>query len=183
MKNNKNQNIRRFISLAVLIVFGISFISAFSISAPYMENKELKMSPGEIKDLEFVLQNGGATEEINVKVTILDGSDIIRLIDGNDIYPVTPGEKVSVNMKITMPEDAKTSQNYSVKIGFKEVTSEGGSNFGFGTEIEQNFNVVILGKENKINNKLILYLAIGILLILIILVILIIKRKNRKKAK
>jgi len=185
MKNNKNTCSKIYISLAMLIILGISFVSAFSVSSPYMENKELNIFPdSKITDLEFVLQNGGgATENVSVRVTIIEGSEIISITDEENIYLVSPGDKVPVNLRITLPEGVRVGNSYNIKLEFSTVSSGQSGEFGFGTGQEQIFKVVIIKEAASESNfnSIYFFLIIGILLILLIIILLLIKRKNKKQ--
>ena len=174
-----------YISLAMLLVLGISFVSAFSVSAPYMENKELALSlDSKTIDLEFVLQNGGgATEDVSIKVSVIEGSEIITMLDSNETYLVSPGEKVPVNMRVTLPADVIEGDSYGVVLSFATVTSTGSGEFGFGTGQEQRFTVLAVNdqvqEEKPGISKTLLYIIIGVLLLLIIIVFILIKRKKK----
>lgn len=185
MKNkifNKNILIS---SLFVILIFSITLTSAFSVSTPYMENKQLNISlESKITDLQFVLQNGGgATENINIKVLILNGSEIISITDAEDVYLVAPGDKIPVNFKITLPEEVKNGDSYDIVLSFTTVTQGQSGEFGFGTGQEHKFKIVAvkeeIPKENKFKEATI-YLIIGIIFLLIIIVNILIKKKNKK---
>ena len=162
------------------MLFFISFGSAFSVSAPYMENKELILPLGEeTKTLEFVLQNSGGTENINVRARILEGSEIINITDASNIYTVIPGDKVPVHLKIIIPKEAQIGDLYQVRIGLSTETKSKSGTFGFGTEIEQRFNVTIGEKiqaEGKETNKSLLYIILGLILVISFFII----KKRRK---
>lgn len=183
MKNNKNNTNKIYLSLAVFIVLGISLVSAFSVSSPYMGNKELHLfSDSGTTDLEYVLQNGGgATEDVNIKVDILEGSGIIAITDESNIYTVSPGDKIPVHFRITLPEDVIAGNTYNIKLEFNTVTGESGT-FGFGTGQEQTFKVVIDEQvlPEKETKGALLYIILGILIVLIVVVLVLIKRKNKK---
>jgi len=186
MKNNKRINNKILASLVVLIFLGISFVSAFSVSSPYMENKTLNLYPdSKTTDLQYTLQNGGgATDNVSIKVEILEGSDIFSIIDSNNIYAVVPGEKVHVNTRVTLPKNATVGDNYNIRLEFTTVASGESGQFGFGTGQEQDFKVsvvnnIVTESENKSNGAL-LYIILGILVILVIIILVLIKRKNRK---
>ena len=184
MKKNKSTLNKIYISLAVFLILGISFVSAFAVGGPYMPNKELILSQDSgTTNLQFTLQNGGgATEAINVKVNILSGSEITTLTDERDTYTVAPGDMVPVNLGITIPSDATIGKTYTVRLEF--ITSTAGQNgqFGIGTGQEQSFTVVVGEKviPEKQGNGALLYIILGILLVLVIMVLVLIKRKNRK---
>ena len=187
MKNNNNLN-KIYLSIAVLIFLGISFVSAFSVSSPYMENKTLNIFPdSKVTNLQFVLQNGGgATDNVSIQVDVLEGSQIINVTDENNVYTVVPGDKVPVNLRITLPDDVGVGDNYNIRLEFRTVSVGKGGQFGFGTAQEQDFQVAVVPRlvaptENgtKTNNTL-LYVILGILVVLVIIVLVLIKRKNRK---
>lgn len=183
----KENNIIKILETTFLVVLLISFTSAFSVSRDYLENNQLNMTLSQIKNIDFVLQNGGgASEPINVKVRIIDGSEVISLV-GEDIYLVNPGDKVHVTFKVSVPEEAKFGNEYIIKIGFSEVSANMQS-LSFGTEIEQNFKVKIektqeeREKDRKLKNiLLIIGICILILLVLIIIVVYIQNKKNLEK--
>lgn len=180
MKTNKNKIIGMGI---IAVLFLISFASAFSVSAPYMENKTLIIPLGqEIRNLEFVLQNSGGTKNIDIQVRITEGVEIVNITDSSDIYTVVPGSKVPVHIEIKIPEDAKKGDIYPIKLGFRTVTEQVGG-FGFGTEIGKNFDVVIGEKitGEGISNQW-LYIIAGII-ILLVLIIRIYNKKRKGKTK
>jgi uncharacterized membrane protein len=182
MKNNNYNKI--FLSLAMLLVLSVSFVSAFSVSAPYMENKELDLSlNSKVTDLEFVLQNGGgATEDATIKVSVLEGLNIVSIVSENATYLVSPGAKVPVTLRITLPEEVQAGDSYEVVLNFATVTSTGSGEFGFGTGQEQRFTVIVneeIQQEKEGISKTLLYTLIAVLFLLIIIVLVLIKRKKK----
>jgi hypothetical protein len=190
----KTTNKKRGVGLGIFsigfILFFIAFVSAFSVGMPYMENKQLYLSPGAITDIEFVLQNSGGTENINARATIIEGSEIIEITDTSNIYVVIPGQQTKVNFKITIPEDAQIGDSYHIKLGF--AAEAGAGSFAFGSEIEQNFDVFIgeravdiageaVGEEEEETQlkSLLVYGIIILVLIAIIIIFFVIKRKNK----
>ena len=85
MKSNKKISITVF-SL-IFIVLLASFTAAFAVSRPDMErddqgNLQLILSPGETRAFGFVLQNGGGTtSDVDAKVDIIKGSEVIKITD------------------------------------------------------------------------------------------------------
>jgi len=187
MKNNRNTCNKVYVSLAMLLLLGISFVSAFSVSSPYMANKELNIFPdSKITDLEFVLQNGGgATEDVIIRVNILEGSEITNITNDNNLYTVSPGAQVPVNLRITLPENVMIGNTYNVRLEFSTVTLGQSGEFGFGTGQEQSFKVVIVKEvvPEKPKPNLLLPLIIGILLILFIIVMFLLRRKQKLSKK
>lgn len=184
MKNNNNLK-KIYVSLALLIILGISFVSSFSVSYPYMENKTLTLPlNSKPTDLQFVLQNGGgATENVSIKVQLLEGSGIASIIDENNIYTVVPGSKVPVNLRITLPDSITVGNTYNIRLEFTAVSVGQSGQFGFGTGQEQSFKVVIGNEvipEKTKPIRIILYIILGILVLLVIMVLVLIKRKKKK---
>jgi len=176
-----------YLALLLTFVIGISFTSAFSVSAPYMENKELLLYPdsGET-DLQFVLQNGGgATDDVIVRATILSGSEIIRIADENQTYLVSPGDKVPINFKVTVPEGSQINNTFPVVISFATVTVSGSGEFGFGTGQEQRFTVKLIGRpvtEEEMNlQEIALYIFLGILALIAIMLIIYARKRVKKR--
>lgn len=171
------------------MILSISCVSAFSVSSPYMENKTLNLFPDSgTTDLEFVLQNGGgATENISVKVSILEGSEIISITNEDDVYAVVPGDKVPVNFKITLPEEVMIGNTYNIRLEFKTVSIGQNGEFGFGTGQEQNFKVAVVEEvvpEKEIElTRILSYLIVGILLVLLIIVMFLSKKKKKHSKK
>jgi len=182
MKENNLIKISTFFVLALAI---ISLTSAFSVSRDYLENNQMNMTVGETKPIQFVLQNGGSTEPINVQVKILNGSEIIKITDASDVYLVNPGDKIPVNFLVNISEEANFGEVYKITIEFNEA-SLNQNTLSIGTGIEQSFNVFLaktsfeLERDKKRKNMQINALIIGILFILIILILIIIKVKKRK---
>lgn len=187
MKNKMSNKIFLIFSLFTIIT-GISFISAFSVSSPYMENKQLNISlKSGITDLQFVLQNGGgATEDITIKVNILKGSEVMSLMDEDEFYLVSPGDKVPVNLRITLPEKAKEGDSYDIVLSFMEATQGQSGEFGFGTAQEHRFKIILIKEiteRERWIKQVAVYLIVGILLVLIIISDTLIKRKKKKNKR
>ena len=183
------------IILVVLILLTSSVI-AFSVSAPYLENKQLKLYPGAEANLKFDLQNSGATTDTITKVEIVEGAEITELADGKDTYTISPGGLTTVNIKITIPNDMDLGQTRHIKLSFTAKDEEAGG-FSIGSSIGQEFDVVIgeipptpapaeeaetPKKETSSNNTIIIYSIIG-LIILSIIIYCLIKKTKRKTRK
>lgn len=185
MKTTKKREMMFGICIGLLLFF-MSFASAFSVAMPYMENKQLYLYPGDIRDLEFVLQNSGGTENINAKATVIEGSRIIAITDLSDVYVVIPGQHTPVNFRVTIPDNAQIGNTYHIKLGF--AAEAGAGSFAFGSEIEQNFDVIIGERATQIIEEeeeegvllqsFLLYGIIILVLMIIIIIFFIIKRRK-----
>ena len=178
MKKNKSKKLGiRFLVGIMVIVFLVNFISAFSVSAPYMENKQLRLDPGESRSLEFVLQNAFGSSTIDTKVIIDKGSEIISLADESDVYPVPADEQVKVNTLVNVPEDAKKGSVYPISITFNTIADKQG--FAFGSSIEQNFEVIVGREEVQKSSSLIFYFVALIALVIAIVAYFQIKKRRQ----
>ncbi len=194
--NFKQSNLGFFIiSIVILLltILSVSFISAFSVSAPYMENKEWKLFPGASEELKFVLQNGGATEAANIKVAVNEGGDILKLPDPDKIYNVPVGERTEVILKAEIPKNATLGDMYKITVGFSTAIPSAQGGFSFGSTIDQSFTIIVGEKpapsptsnENKqetinlesVKTALPYIIAIAIIIIGIIIFFIIKKRK------
>ena len=97
MKNNKLLGGSGFVLLLGVMLM-IGSVSALSVSVPYMEEidgvRTYQAYENNAEDFEIVLQNGGGTDPINVVVDVTTGSDVLQLMDENNIFLVVPGQKV-----------------------------------------------------------------------------------------
>ena len=149
MKINKKTS--SLFILGVILFSSINLISAFAISAPFMENKEIYIQPGQTVNLQFNIQNGGgATSDITVQVGITEGSEIIEITDANDIYAIPAGLDANSNVRITIPADDSIGKNYSVKLSFNIIVGDVGGAFAFGSSIGQRFTVIVGEKPGSI---------------------------------
>lgn len=189
MKINKKINTTAILITAIILFS--SFVSGFAVSKPYFENNQLKLLPGESKQIEFVLQNGGgATEDINVRPNILQGSEVIKITDSTDTYLVPAGGRISVNAIVSIPSDAEIGDRHLIKISFTTVTEAGLGGMGIGSGIEQSFNAVV-GKEEEVpalpeipeETKKIstsTYLIILVLAVILVLIIIIVLKRRQQ---
>ena len=189
MKNANKMMVRKGILAGLIALICISSISAFAVSSDYWGGHSLQLNPGETKEFSLTLQNLVGTSDLRVKAIVTSGSAILELVDPSNVYVVPAGEKKNVNFKATMPIDSKPGQAYNVKIDFSEMRDSSSGEFGFGTAIGQNFDIItMLPPEQEptgVNKNFILLIIIGIALIVITILILkkTKKRKPHKKIK
>mgnify|MGYP001569954706 CR=1 FL=1 len=183
---NKKIKYGMFFLLAVIIFFPL--ISAFAISAPYMENKTIYMLPGQEKNLRYQLQNS-ESENLSASAAVLEGSEIIRLIDPST-FDILAGEKKYANFRVSIPDNASIGNVYNVKLTFGTGSAGGAGKFTFGSAIDQGFRVVV-GEEPKPeptlptpeqpkNNLIILLIIIGILSLAVVIITVNKLRKNKQ---
>ena len=186
-----NKSITQMLGIFIGILIILSAVaSAFSISAPYMENRKLYLSPGESEELEFVLQNAFATEPTEVGVKIEEGSEIMQIIDPKSTYTIPVSGRASVNTRVTAPPNARIGDIYKVRVSVGTVPAGGGA-FTFGSSINHDFEVVvgekpktqITGEQSKgeIASNPSLYLIVGIIIVILVIFFALRKRKTKKR--
>lgn len=183
MKKTNNLMIKTII-IAFAILFLIGNISAFAVSSAYYNNNPLKLKQGETMDFMLVLQNPSGPEADMLKVNILSGSEILEITDPSNIYSVPTGDKTSVNLRATIPQNARVGQIYPVNIELITVSKSDSGEFGFGSAIGQSFDVIVTREDgttdlvSKSTLKLLIISAIGVF-VLGLMIILIVKRRKR----
>lgn len=160
--------------LIISVIFGSSFVSAFGIGSAYHKDNPLKLSPGETKEIIFNLQNMPGPESITVRPSIRKGSEILELINTQDIL-VAVGNSIDVIAKVTVPNNAKIGDVYPVEVTFTAVTAGNAGTFGLGSSVGRNFDVIIvpteeetakLAEQKQISSWRI-YLIIGIVILIL----------------
>lgn len=190
MKNN-NLDKRFVITLILGVMFLLPIVSAIAVSVPHMEEIDgvdtYEVYKDNVEDFKVVLQTG-TEDPVNIKVEILEGSDVIELIDSNDIFLVSPGEKIPVQFRIVSPPGAEIGDSFYVRLGFRS-SEVGVGALAFGTAVEQRFNVLLVEipietseVEKEKTGKAALIISFGILLLLVILIVMG-KIRNDKKSK
>lgn len=178
----KKKKMIKSMSMFGMFILLISFASAFAVSSRYWEENPILASPGETVDFLVVLQNiAGDGGDIEVEGLFSKGGDITKFASKSNIYSIPFGEKVNVNMSVTIPEDAIVNETIEIIVAFKIVSPGDGKQFGLGSSIEREIPIKIITKESESqpssNNYN--YYAIGlIILILAIIIYFLIKRKK-----
>lgn len=196
MKTNKTK-----ITIGILIgaILLSSCTLAFSVSMPYMENKELYLLPGEGSDIVFVLQTGGEAEDTTIKASVLDGLAVMQITDEKNEYLIHAGEQVKVNTQVKIPSNVKIGDAYPVRLSFTTVTATGAGTFGLGSSIEQKFDVVVgerppeekaeeITGEGKASQELgkvnaSIYLVFGVIALIIIVAVILVIRKKKAQSQ
>ncbi len=177
-----------FLTLLVSLSL-VQTVSALGVAFPYWNTFPLYATPGEVKNIQFELQNLLGNDSVTFVAKITNGSDIAKITDTNSQYVVPAGSKdVFVNVQITVPQNAQPGSQYNVGLSFNTVTSGAGGQVEFGSAYDDSFNVIV--QQNQASNTAanstwtnnnMNYLIIGIFVILVLIVVfLLVKRKRRQ---
>jgi hypothetical protein len=186
MKNNLT---KKFVMTLILGVLLLLPISAIAVSIPNMEEVDgvytYEAYQNNVEDFKVVLQTG-TENPVNIKVEILEGSEVIELMEENTVFLVSPGEKIPVQFRIVSPPGSNVGDVFSVRLRFSS-SDVGEGALAFGTSVEQRFNVLLvemplqasLPEEQK-PGRAALIIAIAIIVVLILLIIVLKVRKGQK---
>ncbi len=184
MKNIK-LNMRKEILMGFILLFAISNISAFAISSNYWSGNPLRIYSGESMNFSIVMQNLAGTSDVKLKASITSGAEVLKLIDTSDIYTVLAGQRKNINLKVTIPQDAKPGQMYNARIDFAEMKEGKSGELGVGTAIGQSFDIIVVPTGNIFKDKpsTIIYLSIAIAMLLVVIFIVMKTRKGKLKTR
>ncbi len=179
----------------MVLLLGVLFlipVSAFGISTPYMKEVEgvriYEAYQNNVEDFIIVLQSG-TEEPMNVQIEIIEGSEVIELMEENNLFLVNPGEKVPVQFRIVSPPGAQIGDKYSVRVSFSS-SEVGEGALAFSTSIEKSFDVLLVelpiftktSEPEDQRSKVVLIIFIAIIVLLVFLIILIKVKKTKKQS-
>jgi|SRR3989344_1401016 len=177
-------------------VFLIFLATAFNVSATvgvtsfYYEGHPLIVEPGEIKDVEFSLQNHGGDADAVVRVEISSESGIAEFTDENLEYVVPlESDGMSVPVRITVPENAQPGDEWNVGASFIiTYTPKDSGAVQFSSTYNKDFKVIVGQitptsqgvKEVLPDSPLLSFIYLAIILIILILLIKLFSKKRNK---
>lgn len=170
-----------YLGVLLSLVLLSGYVYAFAISSAFTTSHPLEISQGESSDIVLTMQNMAGNENMTVRASLSEGSDIAQIVNPSDKYDIPLGTMKDITIKVTIPANAALG-NHNIKVSFttvKESTSGGGA--GIGSGIDQNILVLVKGKQaapaTVKPSYTWLYLTIGIIIIIIVIII-IIRRKR-----
>ncbi len=179
----------RNIIFSITLILTISNVFALGINSPYWKDNPLKMYPGEIKNIQFVLENSVSEEKsAEAIISLIDSGGISEII-GKTEFTIPPGSKdKKVELKVSIPNNAQIGELYNIKFSVKPANTqqEGNIQAVIGYDIE--FPVIVTEKsqipiepisttEGK-SNYTIFIIILVILVIAILTLYFIYKRKS-----
>jgi hypothetical protein len=192
---------RYMILLAILLL--IPLVSAFGISSPYWDDNPLIMYPGQTRDFDLTLQNMVEEETLNIKATIVQGSEIANLLDEDGIYEVPYRMKnIPVSIEIKIPQNAIDSEEYIISIEFRKAPADDGKMVQMASGIQKSVPILIkteadaqkqepkptpefIAKEepaDSMESDILIKIGIGFLIVIIIMIFMaIMKKKNEER--
>ena len=138
--------ITKFLMVFAFFILLSGIVSSFAVSSQYWKENPVKLYPGETKEVYIVLQNMVGEGDINVRGVITEGSDIAKIIDESNIYSIPFGEKINVNLRISIPLEAELSGEYKVSISFTTLSFAEGGPLGIGSGVQKDIPVVVIAE-------------------------------------
>lgn len=139
----------------IIVVFSL-FVNAFGVSSSYWKDNPLIMHAGQTEDVKLLLQNMVGEKDMKVKISIVDGKSIAKLLDKNDIYNIPFGVKdVPINIRISIPENANLGENLNVGVMIIALPEVSEQPLVLTGSIVQNIPIVIEkdGSNKVVENK------------------------------
>lgn len=131
INNNYMKEKISFIVLTLLLILPI--ISAVSLSPGYTTDTPLKITAGEIKNIDVLMVGSSSVDtnngSITAKAELVDGSGIATL-NGNGKYSITVASPAKVNVKLAIPKDAVEGTKYTITLKITDITNEANSEGG-----------------------------------------------------
>ena len=177
------------ILVAFVILFALK-VNSVGVSSEYFTENPLIMSPGETKDIQVTLQNMVGSEDITLKGEITEGQNISKITDTNNMYLIPFGQKdIKVNIRISIPADAKVGSVKDIIISFLSVTpGDTSGTIRMGMGIDKLIPIQIqLHKTTEEVQKApfapITWMYITIIIIILALIIWLLTKKKKKSEK
>ncbi len=174
---------KNIILICILTILLATSVSAFGVTSFYYKEHPLILNPGQIKDVQLLLQNEKTSQPVTIQAEL--NSDIAQ-ITGRTQWDLKSGEiDVPIDVKVTIPETAQIGDEYSVGLRFTTIAEPGSKMLEFGTEITKSFPIVIgkkIEEPKKTLSDIIPFESLGgiaILLVLIVLAFVFYKKKKK----
>src|SRR3989344_2666120 len=152
MEYNNMVKIYKIIFIITLFILLSYSVFAFGVSSPYWDENPLYLKPGETKEVTMILQNMVGEDDIKMTGELNSGSEIAVLINPGIIYDVPLGSNnVPVNLRITVPEDAKPGKEWQVGVLFKTIADNTGG-VGISGGISKGFKVIVK-EEQEVSSE------------------------------
>ena len=186
-------NFRAEILAVVFVILLCGYASAFAISSFYWRENPLNLTIGETKDIQFTLQNNIGGEDLNIRARIIKGSEIAKISDASNEYLLSfGGVQPVVHVEVSIPNDAKIGDVYTLEIIFDTVKKGTSGGLGFGASISRGFKVNVVEKPKPPEEVVLpekkpllqtIYLVIILVVILAIIIVTIALFNLLKKKK
>ncbi len=130
-------------AIIFLILVSVQLVAGFGASAPYWDDRPLRLMQGEQEIVEITLQNLVGNEDITLQATIVQGNDIAKIVGPSEINVPFGTRDIVVPIEITIPEQAFAYDTYPVSIGFTPVKGETSDFVRLSSAIGSSFDVIV----------------------------------------
>lgn len=179
------------ILILFLLVLSLNFVSGFGVSIPYSVQDPLRLYPGQSAEVIVGLQSSINEGDLIIVPEILEGQDIVNIVDTSKEYNVRSNQPVgaAIHLKVSIPDNENIKKEYTIKLVLRDITKKEGRMIGVSTSIGASFNVSVIEelkqpelkrvKGTKVFFLFELFLLIAIVAIILIIWFVVRKRKNK----
>ena len=140
MKFRKITSIVIFLLILTPVVYSLGLTSTFL-------GDNIGMYKGERLVLTFFLQNMVGEKDLNVKVELLEGSEVAKILDGPIIEVPYGRTDIPINLEINVPDNPKSE--YQVAFMVKTIASPDQRTIQLSTGLEKRLKVVVGVNEER----------------------------------
>ena len=165
------QNINKIISASLLFAFMLVGVYASGVAMPYWESNPLYLGKGEVKTIDIELQNLVGDNDITFKVSVTSLNNVAQVV-GQDTYELKAGERKTLPIRLTVPQDAALGAEYPVTVSVQEVKTSNPGEFSLGSAFDNSFKVIVgeppksaPPSEQAIDTKTIIYIIIALIVL------------------
>lgn len=183
---------REIIALAgfLALLFMPVLVNAYGVSSPFWDTRPLVLHPGETQDVSLEFQNMVGEKDILFKATVVEGADIVTIIDANKTYFIPFGSKhVQAKIRVSIPPDAKVGTTKKIAVLFSQVSesTESGKMVQLVGGVTTTFPVLVKAQEPKVTEQpaqdktfsgSLFFAYIGVIIVLGIILYFIVRRRR-----
>ena len=191
---------KEMVILSFLLLI-IPFINGFGITSMYWDTNPLSLELGQSIDVVLLLQNMVGESDVTLRAELEEGKEIAELTDPNLDYLIPFGRKdISVNVRISIPEDSPIDKEYNVVVSFKQIIPNEARTLQLTSAIKKTIPIKIVGEggvqepekppisvtavtgEGKVPSQS-SYILVGVIFVILAIIFLILKRRKVKVYK
>lgn len=175
-----------FLSIIVILVL-VSLVNALGLSQDYHSKNPLKVGPGETKEAVFGRFQNPDNASITLKIELIEGGDVAKLIDNNlDSFVIPAGSlDAALNIRVSIPNEIPEGTEYNVVVKYTDTADRGGTGMITMSQSSTSSIPILVEKtpvsEKPQVNSSILWTVIIVIIIIAIVAYLLMRRKSSGK--
>ncbi|HYD04042.1 MAG TPA: hypothetical protein VEC16_07135 [Alphaproteobacteria bacterium] len=138
--------VKRGVLVVVVFLLAISFVHAFGVSAPYIEDNTLKVNSGKVHSYTITVQNG---DEQDYYVQINHSHKEIISMDESLKYVPSKSYNTTFTFLVSIPQEIPAGTEYNIEYTARPVMNQSDA-VSIGVEIKRNLKVIVTDAEGNI---------------------------------